>query len=106
MADPIYNAGDEAQVKDRKVRAKIEREAEVAALKDLMRDKRFRSFLGRALCACGILKQSFTGNSNTFFNEGQRNVGLWLMREATEADAETMAEILGEHVLTNGVIHV
>jgi hypothetical protein len=106
MADPVFNAGDEAQVKDRKAKARMDREAEVEALKDLMKDKRFRDFLGRALCACGILKQSFTGNSNTFFNEGQRNVGLWLMREATEADPVTMGEILGGHVLNNGVIHV
>lgn len=106
MAEPPFNAGDEAQVKERKSKAKQERDAEMAALKDLMQDARFRSFMGRALCACGILKQSFTGNSNTFFNEGQRNVGLWLVREATEADPAMMAEILGGHVLTNGVIHV
>jgi hypothetical protein len=106
MDETPFNAGDEPQVKDRRSKAKIARDAEVEALRVLLSDPRFRAFLGRTMTACGLFKQSFTGNSNTFFNEGTRNVGLWLMREATEADAEQTASVLREHVLTNGVTHV
>ncbi|WP_295781918.1 hypothetical protein [uncultured Veillonella sp.] len=57
-------------------------------IKDYMRERDIKALnhvlsteLGRWFFCClmdrsGILKQSFTGNSETYFNEGRRKVGL------------------------------
>lgn len=56
---------------DRKVEQQIADD-----LKWLMQDKRGRRFMWRLLETTGLYKSSFTGNSQTFFLEGQRNIGL------------------------------
>jgi len=38
-----------------------------------------RRFIWRILSVCGLYRNSFTGNSNTFYNEGQRSIGLKLL---------------------------
>jgi hypothetical protein len=45
----------------------------------LMNDKRGRRFIWLMLERTGVFRTSFTGNSTTFFNEGQRNIGLLLL---------------------------
>jgi hypothetical protein len=40
-----------------------------------------RAWLWDLMGFCGIARSSFTGNSTTFFNEGQRNVGLKVQAE-------------------------
>ncbi len=42
----------------------------------MLSDARGRRIVRRLLDTCGVYRTSFTGNSHTFFNEGQRNVGL------------------------------
>lgn len=48
-----------------------------------MSDPRGRRFIWRLLGITGIFRSSFTGNSETFFREGERNVGLKLLTEVT-----------------------
>ena len=40
-----------------------------------------RAFYWRLLGECGVYKRSFTGDNVTFFNEGKRHIGLWMMEE-------------------------
>lgn len=47
----------------------------------LMDDPRGRRFMWDLLGRCGVFRTSFTGNSTTFFNEGQRNIGLSYLDE-------------------------
>ncbi len=44
----------------------------------LMNDPRGRRLMWSWLSFCGLFRSSMTGNSQTFFLEGQRNVGLML----------------------------
>ena len=55
------------------------RERDIEALNHVLSDELGRWFFCRLLDRTDILKQSFTGNSETFFNEGKRKVGLAYM---------------------------
>lgn len=50
-------------------------------IKFVMSSKQGRRVVWRLLAKAGIYKSSFTGNSETFFNEGMRAVGLFLLDE-------------------------
>lgn len=55
------------------------RERDIEALNHVLSTELGRWFFCRLLDRAEILKQSFTGNSETFFNEGKRSVGLTYM---------------------------
>lgn len=61
------------------------REQEIEDLLHVMSSRRGRRFVWRLLDYTGLYRQSFTGNSETFFNEGRRNVGLFILDEVTSA---------------------
>lgn len=44
---------------------------------------------------CGIYNQSFTGNSETFFREGKRNIGLKILKEVEVYVPDKMGDLLG-----------
>ena len=54
-------------------------ERDMQALNHVLSTELGRWFFCRLLDRTDILKQSFTGNSETFFNEGKRKVGLAYM---------------------------
>lgn len=55
------------------------RDRDIDALNHVLSSELGRWFFCRLLDRTDILKQSFTGNSETFFNEGKRKVGLAYM---------------------------
>jgi hypothetical protein len=55
------------------------RERDIEALNHVLSTELGRWFFCRIFDHTGILKRSFTGNSETFFNEGRRSVGLTYM---------------------------
>lgn len=81
-----YDAGDVGQVKKRKTKAQLRRETEIAQLQELLNTKAGRAVLWRVLEKCGMYKESFTGNSTTFYNCGRQSIGYWLLTELVEAD--------------------
>ena len=53
----------------------------------LMNDARGRRIVWELLAQCGVFQGSFTTNgSATFFQEGRRHIGLWLMGELQHED--------------------
>ena len=77
--DPTDIRLREKQAAARKDAARVTAEQEAADFKWLMSDKRGRRIVWGLLDRTGLYKSSFTGNSETFFKEGQRNVGLQYM---------------------------
>lgn len=55
------------------------RERDIEALNHVLSTELGRWFFCRIFDYTGVLKRSFTGNSETFFNEGRRSVGLTYM---------------------------
>jgi hypothetical protein len=74
----------------------VARRQEVDDLKWLMAHKQGRRFVTRLLEKAGIYRTSFTGNSETFFREGMRNVGLFVLSEVMEITPEQFALMLKE----------
>lgn len=56
------------------------RERDVDALNHVLGTELGRWFFCRIFDHTGILKRSFTGNSETYFNEGRRSVGITYMQ--------------------------
>lgn len=75
---------------------KLDRLLEIDDFKFVMEDKRGRRFLWRLLAQCGVFRSSYTGNNETFFREGQRNIGLAYMALIHEACPEKYSLMLKE----------
>lgn len=71
-----FDSSDPKHVKDRQDNSKIRESKEQKGLKDAMSTPEGRAWVFSLLDMCGVHRTSFTGNSTTFFNEGQRNIGL------------------------------
>ena len=94
--DPLDLRGQERK------KAKAEQHARFVSQRDrddfkwLMDDRRGRRIMWRLLERTGVFRSSFTGNSETFFLEGQRNVGLMLMAQIHDACPEKYTAMLEE----------
>lgn len=91
--DPALDAlfGEDLRARD-KVRKMDEQERLelLAAARDLLREDKGKRFVWWLLEQAHVFQNSFTGNSNTFFLEGERNVGLKVFALCMEADPAFM----------------
>lgn len=85
----VRNAADESQVRGAEVKKKLRDDAEDADLKYILASDQGRRLLWKLLETCGIFKSSFTGSSETFFLEGQRNIGLKILADIMRVDPES-----------------
>ena len=77
--DPTDIRGEEREHDRQSRRAKLAANLEADDFKWIMSNKRGRRFVWRLLDKAGVYRSSFTGNSETFFREGQRNLGLQIL---------------------------
>lgn len=74
----------------------IQRRRELADVQFVLSSIEGRRLYWRMMVSTGIFKSSFTGNNTTFFNEGERNVGLRMLNDMNEADPEAYLKCLKE----------
>ncbi len=86
-----FNPHDPEQVAQAEKRANAKAMQADNDLKFLLSSKQGRRFLWKQLEFCRVFSTSFTGNSQTFFNEGMRNVGLKLFNDILRAEPESFA---------------
>lgn len=79
--DPFDLDAQQEKANARKLDEKLMSQQEVEDFLWVMRDARGRRFMWRLLSMTHIFKTSFTGNSETFFREGERNIGCRYMDE-------------------------
>jgi len=91
------NAADEEQVLTARERERQRANREADDFKKLIEMPEFRRFVWRYVSFCGVFDSCFTGNSQTFFNEGQRNVGLKLLTEINDYAPDAYPLMLKEH---------
>lgn len=77
--------------------AEAKRRRDVEDFKVLMKLKEGRRFVWRMLSETGVYHSSFTGNSETFFKEGKRSIGLILIGELHTICPELYAVMVEEH---------
>lgn len=94
--DPTDTAGNEQVSRERKKQQRTEHYLVNEDMKWLMGSKRGRRIIWRILERAGIFRSSFTGNAETFFREGMRNVGLSLLSQIHEACPENYTLMVKE----------
>ncbi len=90
----VKNAADENQIKIEREKNKFKQDTEDQDLKFLLSSDQGRRFIWNMLEKCGVFKSSFTGSSETFFLEGQRNIGLKLMSDIMRVDPDSYLKMI------------
>lgn len=90
----MKNVADKNQVDRAKQKEKFNREDELKDLQFILNSIEGKRFVWRYLEKCGVFQSSFTGNSETYFREGERNIGLQLLADITEANVESLIEMM------------
>ena len=76
--DPFDLDAQDLTRQQQETRNNLVRKTEAEDLKWLMSGPRGRRIVFRFLLRSGLWHSSFTGNSETFYREGRREMGLWL----------------------------
>lgn len=93
----VRNLGDATQVKEAKAKEKRGRDLQLSDLKFALSTKPGRRLVWRMLCKCGIYEQSAADSGSwTYFNEGRRSVGLFLIAEIMEVEPESYVLMMKE----------
>lgn len=92
----MVDTNDEARIKEAEKKAKFDRDDVISALNSLLKSSGGRKWVWDMLVKCHVFRSSFTGNSQTFFNEGERNVGLSILNDVMEASPDVFAQMQKE----------
>lgn len=65
--------------------------------REVLRTKAGQKIVWEILAMCGIYSDTFTGNSQTFYLEGKRAIGLQILQAMEDADPTAYARLLLEH---------
>jgi len=94
--DPFDIAGQQKRREDRGNRSALQRKTDEEDIRWLMGQKQGRRIVARLLSMTGVYRTSFTGNSETFFREGMRNIGLILLSDIHNLCPEEFVSMLKE----------
>jgi len=93
----MKNAANKKEVEQANREEKFSHKQQMADIRLILETEQGRRFIWKYLSKCGVFRSSFTGNSNTFFREGERNIGLQLMEEVMAADADAYIKMAKEN---------
>ena len=89
----IDEANNESQKEYQKRRAR-----DIDDLQKILRLPEGRRFLLKILTESGMFHASFSLNSmTTAFNEGKRDIGLWLLKDIDEAEPRAYPQMVSEY---------
>lgn len=97
MNDPTDLQGQLRKAQAETQEQKRLRLKEIEDFKWLMSHKQGRRIVWRILEKAGVYRQTFTGNSETFFLEGKRSIGLFVLAEVHEVSADAYVQMLKEN---------
>ena len=78
------------------LRAKRLQEREQGDIRKVLSLPEGRRFVWKLMSDAGVFRSSFTGNSQTFFNEGQRNMGLVILNQVMTAKPDAFTQMQAE----------
>ena len=88
----------EKKKKEKKDILMREREREISDVKKVLSSAEGRRFIWKLMSEAGVFRTSFTGNSETFFNEGKRSMGLLILSEVNLANMGIFSQMQVESV--------
>lgn len=94
MPKKPYNASDPQEIEKQQEKLDLEREKELNDLRFILKTPQGRRVFKRFLNQARIFQSTFTGNSRTFFLEGRRDLGLFILAEGVSASPTEMASVL------------
>ena len=95
MEKDILNLTREREEIEKTEKRKKQREQN--DIRKLLKAVEFRRFCSRLWDESGLTRASFVPDSNvTNYNEGKRNIGLWVLNDIMEIKPEAFAQILRE----------
>lgn len=92
MSNKKYRADNDEDIEKRRKEKELQREIELKDLRFVLESSQGRRVIQRLVG--NPFQNSFTGNSNTYFNEGIRLMSTKLAREIKEANPQVAAQIL------------
>lgn len=96
LTEEPFNAGDEAQVKERTKKVKTARERELDDLRAILDTKGGRRFVWRLLAASELFAVSDVMNASIYALEGKRKLGKLLFNDVMEAAPEAYLLMMKE----------
>lgn len=94
--NPLDLEGNEAARTDKAKTEALRRKTAAEDMRWLMSGPRGRRIIHGILEAAGIWRTSFTGNSETYFREGMRNIGLMVLAQINDACADSYTTMMQE----------
>lgn len=94
--DPVDLEGQDKAKAAQQLLDATRAEVEVGDFKWVMSNPRGRRFVWRLLTQAGVFRSSFTGSSETFFREGERNIGLKVLAMVHEHAPGAYSQMLEE----------
>jgi hypothetical protein len=79
-------------------RRKLKRDREMGDLRTILGMPEGRRLLWRVLSQAQVFTASYTGDQHTFFNEGKRNIGIWLLEDILHSKPEAFHQMQREAV--------
>ena len=96
-----YNAADKKAVEDKAEKDRLERLQEKEDIKFILNSPQGQRFFKRLLKSVDLMSISMTGNSWTYFKEGQRNAVKPFYTDAAIVEPNITAKMLTEILLEN-----
>lgn len=97
MMNDFSDPADERKAKLQGERVRDKRDRELEDVRWMLSSREGRRFFWRLISHCHVFETSFTGNNTTFFKEGERNIGIFLLTELNAAAPEAYALMQSEY---------
>lgn len=94
--DPIYNAADPKQVREKGRKDKDREKEEIADLVAILSLPEGRRYIRRLLAHCGVFRAPFVPSAQVYYDNGIRSVGVKIWGEIERADVELLITMLRE----------
>ena len=97
--DKFYDSEYLAKNLESKREARQRRDREINDMRKVISLPEGRRVIWRILSGCGVFRASFALNSmQASFNEGKRDIGISLLLDLNEADANMFAQLQREYI--------
>lgn len=96
--DRFYDSEIKSKKREIQSASKRKRDRELGDVRRILSVPEGRRLFWRLLSGAGVFRASFTLNSvQTAYNEGRRDIGLWMLEEINQADPNAFAQLQREY---------